>query len=206
MSVNRILTTILLVTAALSTRVAMAQPFQGPTDYVAKDSFTLTLVDKPTWAVEVYLDPLHNGLWKVREGSAENAAKLAWQVDARCAMRLKSLSVKHAKGTHEFEGLTSATKSLQQKLTLPTFSSQYIGQLCLDIANKTFVTANGDPYKIHELKTLQEKFKGTLETSVTGGLLLSGRCTSPDGLKTVTSVVDKTFPAEIKINCSVTGW
>jgi hypothetical protein len=201
----RNLAALFLLASALCAAAAMAQP-AGPGN-LTQDSFTLTRVAGPNVPVNVFLqDDPGPALWQVVAGSAENAAKLSWNVDARCATRLKSLSVKHANGTQSFQNdLTPTTRNLQKQAILPTFSS--IKQLCLDIANGSFDSANGDAVKIHELKILQNTFKNSADNSATtwvqGQLLLSGQCTSANGESVVTNVVDKKFPAEIQIRCAV---
>jgi hypothetical protein len=186
----------------------MAQP--GPGTLVARDSFTLTQVPTGTATVQVFLeddpDPDPWKMWKVSAGSAEQAAKRTWKVDARCAMRLKSLTAKQADGKiHDFKpGI--GVKNLQKEVSLTTFAPPVFKQLCLDIANGTTISANQGLIPLSELKKRQTKFQEQLTAEpwwVTGEVLLSGRCTTPDGASTVTNVVDKKFPAQIEVQCCV---
>ncbi len=198
-----------LLSLTLRAGAAVAQPPAGPGNLTAKDSFTLTQVPTGSNVVTVFLeddpDPDPNKMWKVSAGSAEQAAKRTWKVDARCAMRLKSLTVKQADGTvHDFKP-GDGVKNLQKEAILTTFSPQIFKQLCLDIANGTSVSANQGLIPPNELDNLQGQF-GMNQLAdawwVNGEILLSGRCTSPDGMSTVTNVVDKKFPATIKLQCS----
>ncbi|HWM90685.1 MAG TPA: hypothetical protein VN493_07965 [Thermoanaerobaculia bacterium] len=202
----RIPAALFLLAITLCTGTAIAQP-QIPGNIKAKESFTLTpdpVFTTVSVALEDDPDPDPKKVWKVVAGSAENAAKLSWKVDARCGVQLQSLSVKDAAGgNHSLnEFLTSTTKNLQKPLVnLPSFSAQFIKQLCLDIANVTFVTAQGDAEKKEALEDLQDAFEDNLEaeTTVDGGVFLSGRCTN--GVNATTSVTDKKFPAKTVIRC-----
>jgi hypothetical protein len=92
---------------------------------------------------------------------------------------------------------------LQKPLVnLPTFSVQLIEQLCLDIANGTFVTAQNGAKTKQELEALQDNFENFFEatTSVTGEIFLSGRCVSTNG-STITDVANRKQPATTKIRC-----
>jgi hypothetical protein len=194
-----------LLTAGLCAGSALAQP---PGDKLGQESFTLT--PNPAFTVvDVQMEddpnPDPKKVWKVVTGSVLNASKLSWNVDARCGTRLKSLSVKDAAGgIHDLKDfLTPSTKSLQKPLVnLPTFSVQFIQQLCLDIANGTFVTAQNGGKTKEELEKLQDDFENSFEatTPVTGAIFLSGRCVSAND-STTKSVTDQKRPAATKIRC-----
>lgn len=194
----------------LATSIAMGQSLQGPGTIVAKDSFTLTQAPTGTNIVKVFLeddpDPAPLKVWKVVAGSAEQAAKRTWKADARCGMRLKSLTVKQADGKiHDFKP-AEGVKNLQKEASLTTFAPARFKKICLDIANGTTDSANPNDELIplHELQKRQTQFANNQIAdpwTVKGEVLLSGRCTSPDGTSTVTNVVDKKFPAQIDVQC-----
>jgi hypothetical protein len=199
----RIHTALFVITASLCAGTAMAQP----SIIVAKDLITVSKVAGQPTTVDVFLDssqPTPNQPYKVMAGSAEKAAKLSWQVNALCGLRLKSLSVKQADDKLYQPSLIPATKSLQKEESLATFPVPAIRQLCLDIANKSSLSVNQGLISKHELEIQQNAFgngRGAGVVWVNGKLLLSGQCTSVDGSKIITNVADKEYPAQIQIRC-----
>jgi len=197
-----------LLSLALCSGIATAQP---PTvgGITAKDSFTLTRVGPEQIAVVQLTQAPVNGPYQVVSGEALKASKLEWAVDARCATRLKSLSVKHPGGVMDFKAsLTPTTKNLQKTVVLQSFDTALVAQRCLDVANGTFVTAV-DAEDKHELEIQQGQFDGSMAVTTLDGaahgnfLLLSGVCSSANGSQTITNVTDKKHSAVIKIKCCV---
>jgi hypothetical protein len=198
----RIPTALFVIAAGLCAGSATAQP----SIIVAKDSMTLTQVAGQLQTVDVFLDssqPTPDQQYKVAAGSAENAAKRSWQVNALCGLRLKSLSVKQSDGTLYKPSLTPTTKSLQKQESLATFPVAAIRQLCLDIANKTALSVSQGLISQHDLQIQQNAFGngGVGVAWVNGKLLLSGQCTSADGGTVITNVANKEYPAQIQIRC-----
>lgn len=198
----RIPAALFVIAASLCAGSAMAQS----SIIVAKDSFNLTKVAGQPQPVDVFLDssqPTPNQPFKVMAGSAEKAAKLSWQVDALCGLRLKSLSVKQADGVQYKPSLTPATKSWHKEETFASFSVPAIRQLCLDIANKSSLSVGQGLITQHELEIQQNAFGngGVGVAWVNGKLLLSGQCTSADGSQVFTTLTNKEYPAQIQIRC-----
>lgn len=201
-----------LLALALCAGAVTAQP---PTVGIitAKDSFTLTRVDTGSQPVPVQLTQApNNGPYQLVGGEALKASKLSWAVDARCATRLKSLSIKHPGGVMDFKAnLTPTTKGLQKTVTLQSFDTALVTQRCLDVANRTFVTAV-DAEDKHELENQQDEFEHnqiavtTLDGAAHDNFLrLSGICSTADGANTITQVTDKKHSAVIEIRCCVDG-
>jgi hypothetical protein len=198
----RIPAALFVIAAGLCAGSAMAQP----TVIAGKDTFNLTKVAGQPQTVDVFLDssqPTPNQPFKVMAGSAEKAAKLSWQVNAVCGLRLKSLSVKQADAKLYQPDLLPTTKGLQKEESFATFPVPAIRQLCLDIANKSSLSVNQGLITQHDLKIQQDAFGngGVGVAWVNGKLLLSGQCTSVNGNQVFTTVVDKEFPAQIQIRC-----
>ena len=179
----RIPAALVLLALTFCAGIAMAQP-QTLGTITAKDSFTMTRVLPEQIAVVQLTQAPSNGPYQVVSGEALKASKLQWAIDARCGVRLKSLSVKHPGGTMDFNAnLTPTTKSLQKTVTLQSFDTALIAQRCLDVANGTFVTAV-DAEDKHELEIQQGQFDGSMAVTTLDGaahgnfLLLSGICSS----------------------------
>lgn len=206
----RIPAALFVISAGLCAGTAMAQP-QGPGVIAGKDSFTLTRVEPMQVVVQLTQAP-NNGPWQVVSGEALKASKLQWAVDARCGVRLKSLSVQHPGGVKDFKtDLVNAPKGLQKTVTLQSFPTNLVAQRCLDVANTTFITSV-DAEDKHELEIQQKAFtlNNIAVTTLDGEahdsfLLLSGVCSSADGTKTITSVSGKKHSAVLEIKCCVDG-
>lgn len=201
-----------LLSLALCSGIAMAQPPTVGT-ITAKDSFTLTRVVTGAQPVPVQLTQApNNGPYQLVSGEALKASKLSWAVDARCGTRLKSLSVKHPGGVMDFKAnLTPTTKGLQKTVTLQSFEIALVTQRCLDVANGTFVTAV-DAEDKHELEIQQDEFEQNqvAVTTLDGAahnnfLLLSGVCSSANGVNTITQVTDKKHSAMVELKCCFQG-